>query len=135
VPKVRRRRVTDGKLSPPAILIVEDDQLLKFLTVNIVEEAGFVALHAASADEAVAILESRSDVALLLTDIDMPGSMDGLKLAHAVRNRWPPIKICSRIRPSSALGKRFADEQPLFRQALSCRGNDFRDSFADWRVM
>jgi hypothetical protein len=44
VPKVRRRRVTDGKLSPPAILIVEDDQLLKFLTVNIVEEAGFVAL-------------------------------------------------------------------------------------------
>lgn len=90
---MRRRRVTDGKLSPPAILIVEDDQLLKFLTVNIVEEAGFVALHAASADEAVAILESRSDVALLLTDIDMPGSMDGLKLAHAVRNHWPPIKI------------------------------------------
>ena len=82
---MRRRRVTDGT---PAILIVEDDQLLKFLTVNIVEEAGFVALHAASADEAVAILESRSDVALLLTDIDMPGSMDALKLAHAVRNRW-----------------------------------------------
>jgi two-component system, response regulator PdtaR len=85
--------VTDRKLSPPAILIVEDDQLLTFLTVNIVEEAGFVALHAASSDEAVAILESRSDVALLLTDIDMPGSVDGLKLAHAVRNRWPPIKI------------------------------------------
>jgi CheY-like chemotaxis protein len=83
--------VTDGKLSPPAILIVEDDQLLKFLTVNIVEEASLVELHAASADEAVAILESRSDVALLLTDIDMPGSMDGLKLAHAVRR--PPIKI------------------------------------------
>lgn len=78
---------------PHAILIVEDDQLLKFLTVNIVEEAGFVALHAASADEAVAILESRSDVALLLTDIDMPGSMDGLKLAHAVRNAGRPSRL------------------------------------------
>jgi CheY-like chemotaxis protein len=44
-------------------------------------------------DEAVALLESRSDVALLFTDIDMPGSVDGLQLAHAVRGRWPPIKI------------------------------------------
>ena len=61
--------------------------------MNIVEDAGFVALEADNADEAVAILEARSDIALLLTDINMPGSMDGLKLAHAVRNRWPPIKI------------------------------------------
>ena len=45
------------------------------------------------ADEAVAILESRSDIALLFTDIQMPGSMDGLRLAHAVHERWPPIKI------------------------------------------
>jgi CheY-like chemotaxis protein len=83
----------DGKRFPHAILIVEDDPLLKFLTVDIVESAGFVALPADNADEAVAILEARSDIALLLTDINMPGSMDGLKLAHAVRNRWPPIKI------------------------------------------
>jgi two-component system, response regulator PdtaR len=85
--------MTDGKLSGHAILIVEDDQLLKLLVVDIVENAGFVAHHAGNADEAVAILESRSDIALLLTDINMPGSMDGLKLAHAVRNRWQPIKI------------------------------------------
>ncbi len=85
--------MTDGRLPPPAILIVEDDQLLKLLTVDIVEEAGFVALHADDADEAVAILECRPDIVLLLTDVNMPGSMDGLKLAHAVRNRWPPIKI------------------------------------------
>ena len=85
--------MTVRKLSPQAILIVEDDPFLKFLTVNIVEDAGFVALEAADADEAVAILEARSDIALLLTDINMPGSMDGLKLAHAVRKRWPPIKI------------------------------------------
>ena len=85
--------MTDGKRFPHAILIVEDDPLLKLLTVDIVESAGFVALPADNADEAVAILEARSDIALLLTDINMPGSMDGLKLAHAVRNRWPPIKI------------------------------------------
>ena len=61
--------------------------------MNIVEDAGFVPIEAANADEAVAILEARSDIALLLTDIDMCGSMDGLTLAHAVRKRWPPIKI------------------------------------------
>jgi two-component system, response regulator PdtaR len=41
----------------------------------------------------LAILERRSDIHLIFTDIQMPGSMDGLKLAHFVRNRWPPIKI------------------------------------------
>ena len=82
-----------GEKLPRAVLIVEDDQLLKLLTVEMVEEAGFLALQANSADEAVAILEARSDIALLLTDINMSGGMDGLKLAHAVRNRWPPIKI------------------------------------------
>jgi CheY-like chemotaxis protein len=83
----------DGKLSAPAILIVEDDKLQKLLAVDIVEEAGFVAIPVCDADEAVAILEFRSDIALVLTDINMPGSMDGLKLAHAVRSRWPTIKI------------------------------------------
>jgi CheY-like chemotaxis protein len=72
---------------------VEDEPLLRMLAVDVVEEAGFVALEATDADEAVALLESRPDICLLFTDINMPGSMDGLKLAHAVRNRWPPIKI------------------------------------------
>lgn len=87
--------VTDapsGK-SPTVVLVVEDEPLLRMLAVEAVEEAGFVAIEARDADEAVAMLESRSDIALLFTDIDMPGSMDGLKLAHAVRGRWPPIKI------------------------------------------
>ena len=80
-------------VAPQVVLIVEDDQLLQVLTADIVEAAGFTALLADNADEAVALLEARSDIALLLTDINMPGSMDGLKLAHAVRDRWPPIKI------------------------------------------
>lgn len=62
------------------------------LAVGVVEEAGFAALEAGNADEAVALLELRLDISVLFTDIDMPGSMDGLKLAHAVRERWPPIK-------------------------------------------
>jgi two-component system, response regulator PdtaR len=79
--------------SPPVVLVVEDEPLLRMMAVEVVEEAGFVALEAGNADEAVALLESRLDIALLFTDINMPGSMDGLKLAHAVRGRWPPIKI------------------------------------------
>jgi len=67
--------------------------LLRMRTVDMVEDAGFTSVEAVDADEAVAILESRSDIALLFTDIQMPGSMDGLKLAHAVHERWPPIKI------------------------------------------
>jgi CheY-like chemotaxis protein len=79
--------------SPTVVLVVEDEPLLRMLAVEAVEEAGFVAIEARNADEAVAVLESRSDISLLFTDVDMPGSMDGLKLAHAVRGRWPPIKI------------------------------------------
>jgi two-component system, response regulator PdtaR len=79
--------------SRPAILVVEDDALLRMHAVAIVEDAGFDAIEAANADEAIAVLEQRDDITLLFTDIQMPGSMDGLKLAHAVRNRWPPIKI------------------------------------------
>jgi two-component system, response regulator PdtaR len=79
--------------TPPVVLVVEDEPLLRMLAVELVEEAGFTALEAGNADEAVALLESRSDISLLFTDIDMPGSMDGLNLAHAVRGRWPPIKI------------------------------------------
>jgi len=87
------------------VLIVEDEPLLRMLAVEAVEDAGFVALEACDADEAVALLESRTDIAVLFTDINMPGSMDGLKLAHAVRDRWPPIKILlvsGQIRPQES---------------------------------
>jgi two-component sensor histidine kinase/CheY-like chemotaxis protein len=78
---------------PPKVLVVEDEMLLRMRAVDIVEDAGFTAIEAMNADEALAILESRSDIDLLFTDIQMPGSMDGLKLAHAVYERWPSIKI------------------------------------------
>jgi len=61
--------------------------------VDMVEDAGYVPVEAVDADEAMAILQSRSDIVLMLTDVQMPGSMNGLQLAHAVHERWPPIKI------------------------------------------
>ena len=67
--------------------------LLRMRAVDMVEDAGYTSVEAVDADAALAILESRSDIALLFTDIQMPGSMDGLTLAHAVHQRWPPIKI------------------------------------------
>jgi CheY-like chemotaxis protein len=85
--------VLDHRVVPTVVLVVEDEMLLRMRAVDMVEDAGFTPLEAIDADEAVAILESRSDIALLFTDIQMPGSMDGLKLAHAVHERWPPIKI------------------------------------------
>ena len=75
------------------VLVVEDEMLLRMRAVDIVEDAGFTAVEAINADEALSILEARSDISLLFSDIQMPGSMDGLKLAHAVHERWPSIKI------------------------------------------
>ena len=77
----------------PTVLIVEDEMLLRMRAVDMVEDAGFTALEAVNADDALTLLESRSDIELLFTDIQMPGSMNGLKLAHAVHVRWPSIKI------------------------------------------
>jgi CheY-like chemotaxis protein len=85
--------VPDHSGVPAVVLVVEDEMLLRMRAVDMVEDAGYTSVEAVDADEAVAILESRSDIALMFTDIQMPGSMDGLKLAHAVRQRWPPIKI------------------------------------------
>jgi two-component system, response regulator PdtaR len=90
---------------PTVVLIVEDEWLLRELAVELVEDAGFVALQAGDAEEAVALLESRSDIAAIFTDINMPGSIGGLKLAHTVRDRWPLIKILvasGRLRPKQS---------------------------------
>jgi len=89
----------------PNVLVVEDEMVLRMRAVDIVEDAGFTPVEAVNADEAIAILESRSDIDLLFTDIQMPGSMDGLKLAHAVHDRWPGIKIIlvsGQVKPSDA---------------------------------
>ncbi len=88
------------------VLIVEDEALLRIQAAAIAADAGFEVLEAASADEAIAILESRADVRVVFTDIQMPGSMDGLKLAHAIRDRWPPVAIIvtsGQVRPADGI--------------------------------
>jgi CheY-like chemotaxis protein len=77
----------------PVILVVEDEFLVRMLAVSVAKDSGFEVLSAGTADEAIKILESRSDIRLVFTDVNMPGSMDGLRLAHAVRNRWPPVEL------------------------------------------
>lgn len=76
-----------------AILVVEDEPLLLMDAMDMIEDAGFAVYGAGNADEAIALLERHADIRVLFTDVDMPGSMDGLKLAHAVRSRWPPVTI------------------------------------------
>jgi CheY-like chemotaxis protein len=77
----------------PVVLVVEDEALLRWHAVAMIEDAGFDVIEAANAAEAIFVLEARTDIRVIFTDIQMPGSVDGLRLAHLVRNRWPPIKI------------------------------------------
>jgi two-component system, response regulator PdtaR len=75
------------------VLIVEDDVLVREVVQIELEDAGYDVIVAGSADAAIAILETRMDIHLVFTDVDMPGSMNGLKLAACVRDRWPPVHI------------------------------------------
>lgn len=75
------------------VLVVEDEPLIRLSAVDLIEAAGFNVLEASNADEAIVLLETNPDIRVVFTDIEMPGSMDGLKLAFAVRDRWPPVTI------------------------------------------
>lgn len=75
------------------VLVVEDEPLLRMAIADFLEDEGFEVFEAATANEAIAILVNNLEIRVMFTDIDMPGGMDGLKLAAAVRDRWPPIKI------------------------------------------
>ena len=111
---------------PPNVLVVEDEMVLRMRAVDIVEDAGFTAVEAVNADEALSILESRSDISLLFSDIQMPGSMDGLKLAHAVHDRWPSIKIILVSGQIQIVRCGQASRQPLLRQAAGGEADDRR---------
>lgn len=75
------------------VLIVEDHPLVQITATALIEDAGMTTLVASDADEAMAILSTRDDIRAMFTDIDMPGSMDGLALASMVRARWPEIQL------------------------------------------
>jgi len=85
--------MANAPATKPVVLVVEDETLIRMDIVDQIAAAGFEVLQAGNADEAIEILESNLNVTIVFTDVDMPGSMDGIKLAQAVRGRWPPIKI------------------------------------------
>jgi two-component system, response regulator PdtaR len=79
--------------SRPVVLVVEDDVLLRWTAVAIIEDAGFDIVEAGTGIEAISILEKRSDIRTVFTDVEMPGSINGLQLAHLISTRWPSIGI------------------------------------------
>ena len=92
----------------PVILIVEDEFLIRMHAAEMIKRAGYDVVEAMNADEAILILETRRDIRVVFTDVRMPGLMDGLKLAHAVRHRWPPVHIVA----TSAYHANLKDELP-----------------------
>lgn len=79
--------------TPVTVLVVEDEPLILMSIVDELEDAGFVVYQARHARDAIGLLEMHADIRVLFTDVDMPGTMDGLTLAHAVRDRWPPFHV------------------------------------------
>lgn len=75
------------------VLVVEDEAIIRMNAVAIIEDAGYDVFEASNADDAIFLLETRPGIGVVFSDIEMPGSMDGLKLIHAVRERWPPVVL------------------------------------------
>jgi two-component system, response regulator PdtaR len=95
----------DAVNSKPAILVVEDETLIRLWAAGLLEENGFSVLEAKDADAALKVLESRPDVKLLFTDVQMPGSLNGMELAREVHARWPHVLLVitsGRERPTRA---------------------------------
>ena len=101
---------------PFVVVIAEDEPLIRMLAVDVLTEQGFEVIEAAHANEALAILEAQAaDIHMLFTDIHMPGSIDGLELAHHARRHWPWIALLV----TSAKARPQADEMPIRSQFLS----------------
>jgi CheY-like chemotaxis protein len=77
----------------PVVLVVEDDPITLRLSVCATKAAGFDAIAVTSADEALSVLETRADIRVVFTDVQMPGSMNGIQLAAVIVRRWPAIRI------------------------------------------
>lgn len=101
-PRLRNR---DPNRPPATILIVEDDPILRFTLAMELREAGFGVREAASADEAETVLGTGVPVDLVVTDIEMPGTRDGLALARSVRAFHPHVRVIvvSGIVPESGI--------------------------------
>ena len=79
--------------SRPVVLVVEAEPLLALQAVDTLEDAGFDTELVRGVEQAISVLERRTDIRVVFTDIDMPRRLDGMKLAACIRDRWPPIEI------------------------------------------
>ncbi len=96
-------------IRPPVVLLVEDEPLVRMTAADELDDAGFRVLEAKNADEALVVLEAHSDeVQVLFTDVDMPGSMNGMALAERVYQRWPHVLLLI----SSGYARPHSDEIP-----------------------
>jgi CheY-like chemotaxis protein len=75
------------------VLVVEDEPIIRMSTVAMIEDAGYEVVEASNADDAIIHLETRPEIRAVFSEIEMPGSMDGLKLIHHIRKRWPPAVL------------------------------------------
>jgi two-component system, response regulator PdtaR len=75
------------------ILVVEDEELARLIIADYLKEAGFTVLESANAENALALLESRSDIRAVVIDVVMPGTMDGVALANRIHQRWPRVGL------------------------------------------
>lgn len=78
----------DNLTSPLAVLVVDDEPLLRMDLAATLEDAGFKVFEASNADRAIELLD-KENIRVLFTDVDMPGSMNGVELAHYARSYWP----------------------------------------------
>lgn len=102
------------------VLIVEDEFLIRLNAAEMVRELGFEVLEAVDADHAIVLLETTADIAIVFTDIQMPGSVDGLGLLAIIRNRWPPIAL---VVTSGHLPSRIFPPEPASWPSPICNGN------------
>jgi CheY-like chemotaxis protein len=87
------------------VLVVEDEALIRMHATDMIRDLGFEVIEAANADQAISLLESISEISVVFTDIQMPGSMDGLRLVAVIRDRWPPVALLvtsGQVRPRAS---------------------------------
>jgi CheY-like chemotaxis protein len=108
---------------PAVVLVIEDEPLVLMIAVDMLADAGFETIGASNADQAILILEDRDDIQVIFTDINLPGSMDGLKLAHAVRGRWPPIHLIVTSALRIPAGRTMPEGGRYFQKGLSVSFN------------
>ncbi len=112
-----------------SVLVVEDEHLIRMDTVSSLESEGFKVYEAANADDAIRSLELHDEIRLVFTDVNMPGSIDGLKLAHYVRGRWPPVKIIvtsgyAKIQDSDLPTGAVFVEKPYYSKTIALKINE-----------